>query len=228
MRALPLCFQPLFQLPYLLKRIRHLLRVFYDFYVGERPHVDLVFCDWEKMFDVGITLHRVGLCLQLDPLRLRAAMTAGGRELETFLLDDDLDVGDFRKAAMEIERRVAADVESEDADRMAASELASKAEKDIAAHVMSWFFGDIMVAFILNEHSGSGADEKRWASKAMARIVHWATSDTLRTTLGDTLTDAMRPLYWSTPVLIKFSHAGGLGALFGDWVSPALHYQPVS
>ncbi|KAJ7826782.1 hypothetical protein B0H14DRAFT_3467446 [Mycena olivaceomarginata] len=207
------------KLPYLFKRIRHLLRVFYDFLVGLRPHPDLVFCDWEQMFDVGLTLHEVGLCLQLDPPRLRAAMAAGGRELESFLLDDDLDIGDFRTAAIETERRVAADAESEDADRMAASDIEGMADKDIAAHVLAWFFGDISVAFIMNENTGSDADEKRWAGKALTRLVHWSTSATLRTTLGDSLTDAMRPIYWSKPLLIKFSQAGGLGALFGDWAN---------
>ncbi|KAJ6587868.1 hypothetical protein B0H19DRAFT_195445 [Mycena capillaripes] len=202
-----------------MKRIRHLLRVFYDFCVGQRQHPDLVFCDWEKMFDVGLTLHHIGLALQLEPPRLRAAMAAGGKELEKFLLDDELDVGDFRKAAIAIERRVAADVESEDADHMAAHEIEAEADNDLAAHVMSCFLGDIMVAFILNEKSESNADEKRWASKAMTRLVHWSTSATLRSTLGDPLTDAIRPIYWSTPVLIKFSQAGGLGSLFSDWVN---------
>lgn len=205
-----------------MKRIRHLLRVFYDFHVGQRQHPDLVFCDWKKMSDVGITLHRIGLALQLDPPRLRLAMSAGGKELETFLLDDELDIGDFRKAAILIERRVTADVESEDADRMTAGEIEDAAEEDMAAHVMSCFLGDLMVAFILNASNNnpeSSTEEKRWASKAMMRLVHWSTSETLRSALGDPVTDAMRPIYWSTPLLIKFSQAGGLGALFGDWVS---------
>ncbi|KAK7042716.1 MYND-type domain-containing protein [Favolaschia claudopus] len=209
------------KLPYLLKRIRHLLRVFYDFHVGKRLHPDLTLCDWPQMFNVGITLHQVGLCLQLDPPRLRAAMDVGGRELETFLLDDELDVGGFRKAALLIEKRVAADVEAEDSDRMAAGEAETAAEKDLAAHVLAWFLGDVAVAFVMQEHAGSADDEKRWASKAMDRLVHWSTSKTLRLTLGDTLTDAMRPIYWSTPLLIEFSHAGGLGALFGDWINSA-------
>ncbi|KAJ7165351.1 hypothetical protein C8R46DRAFT_997789 [Mycena filopes] len=209
------------KLPYLLKRIRHLLRVFFDFIVGERTHPDMIFCDWKQLFDVGLSLHQVGLCLQLDPPRLRAVMEAGGRELEVFLLDDELDVGDFRKAAILIEQRVAADVEAEDAERLAASEIEQAAGKDLASHIMAWFYGDMSVAFILNEHTGSGADEKRWAKKALDRLAHWSTSVTLRATLGDSLTDAMRPIYWSTPVLTKFCQAGGLAALFGDWVNSA-------
>ncbi|KAJ7438817.1 hypothetical protein B0H11DRAFT_1884261 [Mycena galericulata] len=207
------------KLAYLFKRIRHILRVFYDWLVGKRPHPDLIFCDWEKIFDVGITLHQVGLCLQFDPPRLRAVMDKGGKELEAFLLDDELDVGKFRKAAIAIEQRVAADVESEDADRMAAGEIEEAAGEDLAAHIMSWFYGDISVAFILNENSGSDENEKRWAQKATKRLVHWSTSVTLRDALGDPLTDAMRPIYWSMPVLTKFGQAGGLAALFGDWVN---------
>ncbi|KAJ7455111.1 hypothetical protein FB451DRAFT_1099421 [Mycena latifolia] len=207
------------KLAYLLKRIRHLLRVFYDWLVGKRPHPDLLFCDWEKVFDVGIVLHQVGLCFQLDPPRLRAAMAEGGKDLETFLLDDELDIGKFRKAASIIERQVAADVEAEDADRMAAGGIEEQAEKDLAAHILSWFYGDISVAFILNETAGSNANEKRWAQKATTRLVLWSTNSVYRLALGDPLTDAMRPIYWSIPVLTKFAQAGGLGALFGDWVN---------
>ncbi|KAJ6565378.1 hypothetical protein B0H10DRAFT_1929122 [Mycena sp. CBHHK59/15] len=207
------------RLAYLLKRIRHLLRVYYDFLVGKRPHPDLMFCDWEKVFDVGITLHQVGLCLQLDPPRLRAVMAVGGKELEGFLLDDALDVGEFRTAAIAIEKRVAADVESEDADRMKASKIDEAAQKDIAAHVLSWFYGDVSVAFVLNDSPSGSENEKRWARKALKRLVHWSTSPTLRLALGDPLTDSMRPIYWSMPVLTRFGQAGGLGALFGDWVN---------
>ncbi|KAJ7722002.1 hypothetical protein B0H16DRAFT_1699429 [Mycena metata] len=88
-------------------------------------------------------------------------MAAGGRELEEFLLEDDLDVGDFRKAAVVIEQRVTADVESEDTDRMAAGDIEDKADDDLAAHVLSWFYGDITGAFILNEDAGGDADDKQ-------------------------------------------------------------------
>ncbi|KAJ7667239.1 hypothetical protein B0H17DRAFT_1018721 [Mycena rosella] len=209
------------KLAYLLRRTRHLLRIFYDCAVDGHAHPDLIFCDWEKMFDVGLALHRVGLCLRLDPPRLRAAMAGGGKELEAFLLDDELDIGEFRKAAFIVEQRVAADVEAEDADRMAAGKINSAAQKDLAAHILSWFYGDISVAFIMNETSSSDANEKRWAHKAMKRLVLWSTSTTYHSTLGDSLTDAMRPIYWSLPVLTKFGLAGGLGALFGDWVNSA-------
>ncbi|KAJ7714155.1 hypothetical protein B0H16DRAFT_1435632 [Mycena metata] len=207
------------KLPYLLKRIRHLLRVFYNFKVGQRIHPDMVFCDWRQTFDVGLTLHQVGLCLQLDPPRLRAVMEAGGRELEVFLLDEEMDVGDFRKAAMLVEQRVAADVEADASEHVAATNIEQAAGKDLAAHVMAWFYGDVSVAFILNEGADSTPDEKRWAQKAMKRLVRWSTSATLRGSLGDSLTDTMRPIYWSTAVLTRFCQAGGLAALFGDWVN---------
>ncbi|KAJ7759029.1 hypothetical protein DFH07DRAFT_958175 [Mycena maculata] len=74
-------------------------------------------------------------------------MAEGGKELEAFLFDDDL--GEFRKAAIIIEQRVAADVESEDAERKAAGEIEDVAESDLAAYVLSWFYGDISVVFIV-------------------------------------------------------------------------------
>ncbi|KAJ7614447.1 hypothetical protein FB45DRAFT_936963 [Roridomyces roridus] len=207
------------KLAYLLKRVRHLLRVYYNFIVARQADDDLVFCDWETIFDVGITLHQVGLCLLLDPPRLRAVMAGGGKELESFLLDEELDVGAFRVAAIQVEKIVEADPESEDADRVASSKLERAAEADLAAHTMAWFMGDLAVAFFLNEKDDSDADEKRWAAKATKRLVHWSTSPTLRDAIGDPLTDAMRPIYWTTTALVKFCQAGGLGALFGDWVN---------
>ncbi|KAJ6532916.1 hypothetical protein DFH09DRAFT_131709 [Mycena vulgaris] len=146
-------------------------------------------------------------------------MAEGGKELEAVLLDDELDVGIFRKSAYVIERQVEEDVEAEDTDRQAAGEIEDQATNDLAAHILSWFYGDITVAFILNNSTGSDTNSKRWAQKATARLVQWSTSPIYRSALGDPLTDAMRPIYWSIPVLTKFAQAGGLGALFGDWVN---------
>ncbi|CAK5284653.1 unnamed protein product [Mycena citricolor] len=202
-----------------LKRVRHLLRVYYDFRVARRQHADLVYCDWGAMSDVGITLHRLGLLLQLDPSRLRAAMARGGPQLEQLLLEDDMDIGSFRKMAVAIRQRVVADVEAEDSDREIAGELEDKADGDLAAHVLSWFYGDVTVGFIIMGRTSGDAAEKRWASKAMKRLVLWSTHPTYRATLGDALTDAMRPIYWSKPLLTEFGQAGGLAALFGDWIN---------
>jgi hypothetical protein len=184
------------------------------------------YCDWEEIFEVGITLHKMGLTLQLDPPRLRAVMAAGGVELETFLLDDPLDTGPYRAEVIEMERKLAEDPEACDEDREATFEIRQEAENDLAAYIMAWFFGDISVAFIMNEDRTTDPKAKRWGQKAMKRLVFWSTSDTLRDTLGDSLTDAMRPIYWDnkrrsvgTPgLLVKFCQAGGIAALVGDWV----------
>ncbi|KAK7014312.1 MYND-type domain-containing protein [Favolaschia claudopus] len=199
------------QLPRLLIRIRHLLRVCYDFRVANQNHPDLQFCDWQKMHDVGFSLHRVGLCLQLDPSRLWAAMDAGGEGLEAFLLDDELDLGEFRKASIEIEKLVAADVEADWEDRLNAAAAHNLVSLDLAASSVAWFFGDISVAFIMHARTDNNRD-RRWATKAMARLVAWSTSKTIRETLGDSLTDSMRPIYCSVM-------RGGLAALFGDWTN---------
>ncbi|KAJ7758363.1 hypothetical protein B0H16DRAFT_1885349 [Mycena metata] len=95
-------------LAYLLKRIRHLLRVHYNFVIVKRRHPDLEFCDWETMLEVALILHQVGLCLQFDRPRLRAVM-----------------------AAVVIEQRVTADVESEDTDRMAVGDIEEKVDNDL-------------------------------------------------------------------------------------------------
>ncbi|KAJ7627088.1 hypothetical protein FB45DRAFT_795291 [Roridomyces roridus] len=207
------------QLAYLFRRVRHLLRVFYNYYVGKRPHPDLIFCDWEKVADVGLTLHEIGICLQLDPPRLRAIMAGGGSDLEVFLLEEPFDVGIFRRAANFVDEALSADAEADDDQRWAAGKVENHADDDIAAHLFSWFIGDITVAFFLNENAHSGEDERRWAEKAIKRLVFWSTSVAYRKALGDPLTDAMRPIYWNTPALVKFSQAGGLGALFGDWTN---------
>ncbi|KAK7033720.1 MYND-type domain-containing protein [Favolaschia claudopus] len=207
------------KLPVLLKRVRHLLRVYYDFRLGQRPHDDLAFCDWPTLPAVSFTLHQVGLCLQLDLPRLRAAMTVCGEELESFLLDEALDIGDFRKTALAIEKRVDKDTEADKSDRLDASGAQIMAETDMAAHAMGWFFADTAVAFLLNENSSQNADAKRWARKAMTRLVDWSTSPTMRAALADPLSDSLRPIYWSQPLLVRFSHAGGLAALYGDWTN---------
>ncbi|KAJ6597883.1 hypothetical protein B0H10DRAFT_1959636 [Mycena sp. CBHHK59/15] len=151
------------RLVYLLKHIRHLLRVYYDFLVGKRPHSDLMFYDWEKIFDVGITLHQVRLCLQLHPSGLCAVMAEGGKKLEVFLLDDALNVGEIWMEAIAIEKCVAADVKSEDADHMKASKIDEAAQKDIVAHILSWFYRDVLVAFVFNDSPSGSENVKRWA-----------------------------------------------------------------
>lgn len=168
------------------------------------------------MFEVSVSLHRVGLYLQLDPRRLKAFMNAGGRDAETLVLDEPLDIGQWRVIATKLEKEVENNEEADDDDRERVGQISEQATEDFAAHMMSWFFADMNVAFLLNDPQNDR--EREWARKSAERLVRWSTSDTWRDVLGDPLTDSMRPIYWDEKALVRFSHAGGLGALYGDWV----------
>ena len=175
-----------------------------------------MYCDFKKMFDVSIGLHKVGLYLQLDPSRLRDFMKAGGRDAEKLVLEEPLDIGEWRRIATRLDKKVKNDEEADDDDREEVSTISDKAEKDVAANMMAWFFADVNIAFLLSDPRNE--QEKEWATKSAERLVRWSTSSTWRDVLGDPLTDAMRPIYWDKKALVRFSHAGGLGALYGDWV----------
>lgn len=173
-------------------------------------------CDCKQMFDVSITLHKVGLYLQLDPSRLREFMRAGGSDAEKLVLDEPLDIGEWRKIATKLDKKVKNDEEADDDDREEVGKVSDKANEDFAANMMVWFFADVNVAFLLNDPRND--QEKEWAEKSAGRLVKWSTSSTWRDVLGDPLTDSMRPIYWDHKALVRFSHAGGLAALYGDWV----------
>lgn len=193
-----------------------LLRAYYDLKVANKRTPDLKYCDFRQVFEIGFELHKVGLYLQLDPARLRAAMAAGGEDLVSFFLREPLDVGPYRRSAWRIEQAVEMDPEANDEIRMKASDFSGKASDDLSAHIMCWIIADVNVAFVMQEPQNSA--EQEWARLACQRLVSWSTDAAMRDTLGDPLTDAMRPLYSNPPALLQFSHAGGLGALFGDWV----------
>jgi len=209
---------PILQLPKLLRRIRSLLRTFFDFKVAEKASTDLKFCDFNRLFDVAFDLHQTALYVQFDPPRMRAMMAGGGSDLESFLLKEPLDIGHYRLAAFEIEQAVEKDEEANDDDRWDAGQVTEKAAKDLAVHILVWFIADISVAFVVNDPRDD--QERQWSNKALKRLVRWSTNPVMRDTLGDPLTDAMRPIYWTPDALVKFGQAGGLAALFGDWVGP--------
>ncbi|KAK7685948.1 hypothetical protein QCA50_010758 [Cerrena zonata] len=206
------------KIPVLLKRVRSLLRIFYDCQIGQKAHPDLLLCDWPQVFDVGLELHKIALYLSLDRPRLLAVMDGAGAEFETFVLEDPFDVGQYRLIAQALQEAVAKDEEADDDDRMDAGEVESKAGGDLAAHLMGWFYGDLHTALILNEPDGN-EKEKKWARKAMKRLVFWSTNHVMRDVVGDSLTDAMKPIYWYKEPLIRFCQAGGMAALIGDWVN---------
>lgn len=203
------------KLPSILRRVRYLLRVFYDCQITRKSTPDTKFCDFKQMFDVSIKLHEVGLYLQLDPSRLRSFMSSGGKDAEKLVLEEPIDLGQWRKIANKLEKQVKNDEEADDDDREEVGIISDKASDDHAAHSMVWFFADVNVAFLLNDPLDE--QEKKWAEEAADRLVKYSTSGTWRDILGDPLTDSMRPLYWDKKALVRFSHAGGLGALYGDW-----------
>ncbi|KAJ7579137.1 hypothetical protein C8J56DRAFT_1169896 [Mycena floridula] len=206
------------RLPKLLRRVRHLLRVHYDCVLTKKRHPEVIYCDWETVWQIGLRLHGVRLYLQLDePARLKAVM-AGGFELEAFIFDDELDIGPWRKKLGEMRESLDAEKESYDDDRSNVLQFRVEADEDLAAHLLSSFYADVSVAFIVHESSTSSKEEKRWARKATKRLVHWATNDEMRDGLGDALTESLQPIYCSKPLLIKFGQAGGLASLFGDWI----------
>ena len=170
----------------------------------------------QDISDVGIKLHECGLFLQLSPSRLRACLSTAP-EMETFVLDDPIDLGRWRLEAAAVQQTVNADPEADDDDRERAMDLEDKAGNDIAAYQLAFFLGDVLVAFLLNPVNDEKDRERQ--EKAMKRLVMISTSPMYRRALGDALTDAMRPVYWTPKVLLKFSHAGGLPALVEDWVS---------
>ncbi|KAI0074673.1 hypothetical protein K474DRAFT_1665108 [Panus rudis PR-1116 ss-1] len=202
------------KVPELLRRLRYLLRVYYDARMTGKKTAEFKYCDVEKLTDVGLRLHRIGLTLQLDPRRLRALFD-DAPEMDKFLLDEPLDVGKWRQEAQDATDACKADPEADDDDRMAAMELEDNSGADLAAYHMSYFVGDVLVAWLLVDPVNEA--EKRRTKRCMERIVEYSTEDIYRRALGDALTDAMRPIYWSQPVLVRFAQAGGLPALFGDW-----------
>ncbi|TDL29013.1 hypothetical protein BD410DRAFT_391 [Rickenella mellea] len=203
------------ELPGLFRRIRTLLRVFYDYTMSRTETPDLKYCDFPQVFDVIFTLHQVGLYAQLDPSRLQAMMAEGGTDMETFLLNEPLDVGPWIRYAHHVEQDVEQDQEADGDDWSKANDVGKLANEDGAAHSLIWLIGDLNVAFLLGQPTNN--DESRWAGKAMKRLIKWSTDPFYKKVLGDGLTDAMRPIYWNASLLVKFSRAGGIAALYADW-----------
>ncbi|KAJ3559071.1 hypothetical protein NM688_g557 [Phlebia brevispora] len=88
------------QVPDLLRRMRHLLRVFYDAKISGRRTDEFMYCDYGEIDDMGMDLHRLGLTLQYTPGRLRELFEYAP-EMDKFLLDEPIDLGDLRRRAFE-------------------------------------------------------------------------------------------------------------------------------
>ncbi|KAF5343983.1 hypothetical protein D9758_012903 [Tetrapyrgos nigripes] len=207
------------KLPAIFRRLRYLIRVYYDFRVTQDRTADAIkYCDFPTVFEMTLTLHKIGLYLQLDLPRLWALMAVGGLSFENFLLDEELDIGPYRTLHRKMAKHLEKDEEADDDDREVVQAISDNAGKDLAVYAMAWFFVDLHVAFILTDTKGQ-PERQRWAEKALHRLVNWSTASTWKDVLGDPLTDSIRPIYWNKDAMVKFSHAGGLGSLYGDWVN---------
>lgn len=206
----------LLQIPGLFRRLRYLLRVYYDAVITNKRTQEFQYCHVQDINDVGIKLHEVGVFLQLSPARLRALIKTAP-DMEAFILDDPIDIGKWRLKAEATKQSVKADIEATDDDRIRYMNQEDNAGHDCAAFQMAFFIGDMLVAFILNPILDE-ADRLR-EGKAMMKLVEISTSTFYRFALGDPLTDAMRPVYWTPKAMLRFAQAGGLPALIGDWVN---------
>ncbi|KAH9920186.1 hypothetical protein B0H21DRAFT_781685 [Amylocystis lapponica] len=202
------------EVPGLLRRVKHLLRVYYDAKLSNRKPVEFKYCDVQDVSDVGLKLHRLGLLLQLAPARLRALLSYGP-DMDTFVIDETIDIGRWRLEAQRVADAVAADPKSDGDDRRRVVDLRESSDDDFAAFNMVYFVADILVAFILVPPIDN--TERSRAERAMTKLVEYSTSPMWRRALGDPLSDAMRPIYWSKPLTLRFVHAGGFPALFDDW-----------
>ena len=75
-----------YKVTYMMRRVCHLLRVFYNWKVAKVETPELVSCDCDRVIDVAFKLHMGRPCHQLDPPRLEALMSQGGEDFERSLL----------------------------------------------------------------------------------------------------------------------------------------------
>lgn len=212
------------QVPVLLSRLGYLLRVYYDAKLSGRKHPEFKFCDVQNIDDVGIDLHKCGLTLQLMPSRLRA-LFRNAPEMDAFLFEEPLDIGRWRAEANRDLEMVGDAPDATDDDREVAMEAYERASEDLAAAHMTLFIGDVLVGCLLL--TPVDADEARRAERALGLLVDYSCQPhyRLHNVLGDYLTEAMLPVYTTPSILLRFANAGGLPALFTDWVSDTHCYE---
>ncbi|KZT18304.1 hypothetical protein NEOLEDRAFT_1080591 [Neolentinus lepideus HHB14362 ss-1] len=204
------------EVPDLFRRMRTLLRIYYNAVMGDKKIADFKYCDAQNINDIGLRLHETGLFLQLSPARLRDLLDIAP-DMERFLLDDPLDVGKYREQAAR--RDALFDSPDADLDIETREQILQEYDtsgSDQAGYQIMFFIADICVALA----TGPTRDrkDKVRAEKAMRRLVEWSTVKMYRDAFGDALTDAMTPIYRTNAYLVKFCQAGGIGALIGDWV----------
>lgn len=85
--------------------------------------------------------------------------------MDAFLLDEPLDLGNWRALSFARNEAIAADPEATNEERMEACDVEDKAGQDLAAYQMSFFVGDLLVAWLLLSAVDDG--EERPAARAM-------------------------------------------------------------
>ena len=207
----------LFEIPELLRRMRHLLRVYYDAKTSNKRTAEFKYCDYKDIEDTGVDLHELGLTLQYTPGRLRE-LFQHAPEMDKFLLDEPIDVGALRERAYARAMAVHDDPESTDDDRFALGDLEDAAGNDLAAYQMVFFMADVFVGLLLLPPAD--AVERRRAGRVMERYVEYATKPVYRhhDAFGDALTTCSRPMYSSPVLSLRFARAGGISLMFEDWV----------
>lgn len=105
--------------------------------MAKKQSPDLKFIDFDQIYDVALKLHHVSLYLQLDPPRLRALMSAAGQDIESFIIDDPLDLRPYRREADNMRKVIEYDEEAGDSDREGLQEIEDVAHQDLAAHILT-------------------------------------------------------------------------------------------
>ncbi|TFK50998.1 hypothetical protein OE88DRAFT_1630807 [Heliocybe sulcata] len=203
------------EVPDLFRRMRTLLRIYYNVRMGEKKPAEYKYCDAQNVNDIGLKLHEAGLFLQLTPARLRALLDTAP-DMETFILDEPLDVGKYRAYAAERDALFNSDADIDIEERERILEEYDISGSDQAGYQMMFFIADVCVTLVTIPVKDK--KDKVRAEKAMRRLIEWSTVKMYRDAFGDALTDAMSPLYKRNKYLVKFCQAGGIGALIGDWV----------
>lgn len=197
--------------------MRHLLRVFYNAKTSKRKTAEFKYCDYDDIEDVGLDLHELGLTLEFTPGRLRE-LFQHAPEMDKFLLDEPIDVGELRRQAYARDVAVHEGPESTDEDRMAAADFEDTATEDLAAYQMVFFMADMFVGWL--QIAPADAVERRRIERVMEKYVEYATAPVYRhhDVFGDALTTCSRPMYASPVLSLRFARAGGIPLMFEDWV----------
>ena len=197
--------------------MRYLLRIYYTAVVTGRKPEEFKYCDYERVDEVGLDLHRYGFTLQLVSHRLRA-LFRNAHEMDTVLFDEPLDLGPLRSEVYTRAKAMSTDPEATEEDRISLENLQEKAEKDGAVHQFSPFIFDVLIGWALI--SPLNEEETRRSERAMKRLVELSCAPEYckYNIWSDAARDSMRYLYADSAALLRFAHAGGLPALINDWV----------